>query len=96
MRLKLPLRVNFNMCVCVCVCCPSGVVTIEAKTPHETCTYVVKSCIHRHHVTKDFCTPVLMKYTVAVKKGSLVVGPMSQKTSAVARCYYRLELLQLL
>ena len=43
----------------MCVCCPSGVVDIEAETPHGTCTYVDESYIHGHHVSKDFCTPVI-------------------------------------
>ena len=55
MHLKLPLGVNFNMHV-LCMCCASGVVNIEAETPHETCTYVDESYIRGHHVSKDFCT----------------------------------------
>ena len=44
----------------MCVCCPSGMVDIEAeRRPRGTCTYVDESCIRRHHVLKDFCTPVI-------------------------------------
>ena len=39
--------------ILMCVCYASGVVDIEAKTPHGTCTYVDESCIHGHHVSKD-------------------------------------------
>ena len=41
------------------MCCASGMVDIEVKTPCGTCTYVVKSCIHRHYVSKDSCNPVI-------------------------------------
>ena len=34
-------------------------VDIEAETACGTCTYVDKSCIRRHHVSKDFCTTVI-------------------------------------
>ena len=37
----------------MCVCCPSGMIDIEAKTPCGTCSYV------GHHVSKDFCIPVI-------------------------------------
>ena len=67
-------------------------------TPHEHVhTCMIKSCIHEHHVSKDFWTPVINEvlvciqesenphdlYTVAVMKGSLVVGHMPIKISAV-------------
>ena len=54
MRLKLPPRVNSNVHVL-----SKGVIDIEAKTPCGTCTYVDESCIHEHHVSKDFCTLVI-------------------------------------
>ena len=74
--------------------CASSVVDIEFKTPCGTCTYVDESCICGHHVSKDFCIPVIN--AVAVKKGSFGVGHMLRKTSTIACCYYRLELLRLL
>ena len=55
MCLKLPLRVNFNVRV-LCKWCGRY---IEAETPRGTCTYVDESCIRGHHVSKDFCTPVI-------------------------------------
>ena len=54
MCLKLPLGL-----ILICMCCPSGVVDMEAKIPCEAYTYVVESCIRWHHVSKDFCTPVI-------------------------------------
>ena len=63
----------------------------EAKTPCETCTNVVESCsIHRHYVSKDYCTPVINEVCSGSKEGKLVVGHMPRKTSAVARCFYGL------
>ena len=50
----------------MCACCPSGMVDMEAKTPCKTCTYVVKSCIHGHHVSKDFYTPVINEMLVNI------------------------------
>ena len=43
----------------MCMCCPSGMVDIEAETPCGTCTYMDESCIRGHHLSKDFCTPVI-------------------------------------
>ena len=43
----------------MCVCCASGVVNIKAETPRGTHTYVDKSYTGGHHVSKDFCTPVI-------------------------------------
>ena len=43
----------------MCVCCPSGMIDIEAETPRGTCSYVDESCICGHHVSKDFCIPVI-------------------------------------
>ena len=45
--------------ILMCVCCASGVVDKEAETPHGICTYVDEICIRGHHVSKDFCTPVI-------------------------------------
>ena len=65
------------------VCCASGVVDIKPKHLVEhVCTYVDESCICGHHMSKDFCTPVINEvrsYSVAVKKGSLVVGHVPRK-----------------
>ena len=72
--------------ILMCVCCLSGVVDIEAETPCGTCTYMDESCICGHHVSKDFCTPV-NGYAVAIKKGSLRVGHVPRKTSAIVHCY---------
>ena len=91
--------VHLNCClglILMCACSPSSMVDKEAKTPCETSKYVVESCICGHHVSKDFCTPIINKVTVAVKKGSLMVGHVPKKPSAIAHCFYRLELLQLL
>ena len=64
----------------MCVCSASGMVDIEAETTLRTCTYMDESCIYGYHVSKDFCTPVINDVSaVAVKKGSLVVGPCPQK-----------------
>ena len=43
----------------MCVCYPSGMIDIEAKTPCGTYSYVDESCICGHHVSKDFCIPVI-------------------------------------
>ena len=43
----------------MCACCASGVVDIEAETPRGTCTYVDESSARGHHVSKDFCTPII-------------------------------------
>ena len=64
MCLKLSLRVNFNMRVL-----RKWHGDIEAKTPHETYTYVVKSCICGQHVSKDFCTPVINKVCSGSQEG---------------------------
>ena len=45
----------------MCVCCASGMVDIEAEIPRVTYTYVDESYIRGHHVSKDFCTPVINK-----------------------------------
>ena len=58
----------------MCACCPSGVVDKEAELPREACTYVLESCsICRHHVLKDFCTPVI-KEVHRHRKQNLVGG----------------------
>ena len=50
------------------VCCPSGMADMEAKTHcetidyiylSETCTYMVESCLCGHHMSKDFCIPMI-------------------------------------
>ena len=64
--LKLLLGVDL-----MCACCPSGMVDMEAKAPHETCTYVVDSCIHRHHVLKDFWTPVINEVLVCTYENEI-------------------------
>ena len=73
--------------ILMCVCCPSGIVNIETEKPCGTYTYMDESSICGHHVSKDFCTPVINGYAVAVKKGSLRVGHVPRKTSAIVRCY---------
>ena len=48
--------------ILICTYFPCGVVTsvvdMEAEAPHKTCMCSIESCIHRHHVSKDFWTPV--------------------------------------
>ena len=51
------------------MCCASGIVDIEAETPHGTCTYMDESCIHGHHVSKDFCTPVINEVCSGSQEG---------------------------
>ena len=80
----------------VCVCCASCVVDMEAATPRGTCTYMDESCIRKHHVLKDFCTPVFCEVCSGSQEGKFEVGHMPRKISAIAHCYYRLELSQLL
>ena len=53
----------------MCMCCTSVVVDIEAETPHGTCTYEDKSYIRRHHVSKDFCTPVINEVCSGSQEG---------------------------
>ena len=66
-------------------CCPSRVVGKEAETPHETCTYVVESCIiHRHHVLKDFCTPLINKACSGSKEGKF--GGRTRAQRNFSRC----------
>ena len=62
----------------------------EAKIPCETCTNVVESAVFIDTRLKDFCTPVINEVCSGCKEGSLVVGHMPRKTSAVARCFYGL------
>ena len=71
------------------MCCPSGVVDIEAETPCGTCTYVDESCIHGHHLSKDFCTPVIN----GVCSGSQE-GKFEGRTCAQKNVRYCLLLLQ--
>ena len=74
MHLKLPLGVNFK-----CACCASGMVDIEAETPCGTCTYVDKSCIRWHHVSKDFCTPVINEVCSGSQEGKFWGRTSAQK-----------------
>ena len=76
------------------VCCTSGMVDIEAKTPHGTCTYVDESCIRGHYVSKHFCTPVINEVCSGSQGGKFEGRTCAQKTPAIARCYYTLELLR--
>ena len=64
MHLKLPLGVNFN----VHMLCKWHV-DIEAETSHGTCTYMDESCIRGHHVSKDFCTPVINEVCSGSREG---------------------------
>ena len=64
---------------------------------------VFESCIRGHHVLKDFWTPVINKelvcaqesgnshnpHAMAIKKGSLVVGHVPRKISAVCSLFLR-------
>ena len=109
-------KIIFYMCLNCCselilirTYFPCGVVTsvvdMEAEAPHETCMCSVESCIHRHHVSKGFWTPVINDvlactqenenphdlYPVAVKKGSLVVGHVHRKILAVCLLFLRTE-----
>ena len=43
----------------MCEYCASAMVDTEAETSCGTCTYVDESCICGHHVSNDFCTPVI-------------------------------------
>ena len=74
---------------------------MEGKAPREICTHVVDSCIHGHHVLKDYWTPFINvvlvciqenknphdPYAVAVKKASLVVGHVPRKIPAVCSLF---------
>ena len=52
----------------------------EAKIPCETCTNVVESCsIHRNHVLKDFCTPVINEVCSGSKEGKFGGRTHAQK-----------------
>ena len=71
------------------MCCASGVVDIEAKKPHKTCTYVDKSCILRQHVSKGFCTPVINEVCIGSHEGKFWGRIHAQKNLS-----YCLSLLQ--
>ena len=58
--------------ILMCMRCPSGVVDIEAETPCGTCTYVDESCICGHHVSKDFCTPVINGVCSSSQEGKVL------------------------
>ena len=53
----------------MCMCCPSCMVDIEAEITHGTCTYVDESCICGHHVSNDFCTPVINEVCSGSQEG---------------------------
>ena len=101
MCLKLLLKVNFNVCV---VQVPWQIQ--KPKHLMEHVHTVVKSCVCRHHVSKDFSTPVINEVCVAVKKGSLVVEHMPFRCCLLllqtetimatvrASCHYSNDLLQ--
>ena len=60
----------------------------EAKTPCETCTYVVESFgTLGHHVSKDICTPVISEVCSGSKEGKFGGRTRAQKTSAVPCCF---------
>ena len=63
----------------MCVCCTSGMVDIEAKTPCGTCTYVNESCICGHHVSKDFCSPVINEICSGSQEGKFGGRTCAQK-----------------
>ena len=103
MHLTLLLKVNFNV---------HGLPKWRGRYESQNISWNIyicgQSCICGHHVLKDFCTTVINEvYFVPkihmthkqwhwVKKESLVVGYVPRKTSAVAHCFYKLELLHLL
>ena len=61
------------------MCCLSGMVDIEAETPCGTCTYVDESCIRGHHVSKDFCTPVINVVCSGSQEGKFEGRTCAQK-----------------
>ena len=61
------------------VCCASDVVDIEAETPRGTCTYMDESCICGHHVSKDFCTPVINEVCSGSQEGKFWGRTRAQK-----------------
>ena len=63
----------------MCVCCPSVVVDIEAKTSRGTCTYMDESCIRGHHVSEDFCTPVINGVCSGSQEGKFEGRKCAQK-----------------
>ena len=63
----------------MCVCCPSGAVDIEAETPRGTYTYMDESCIHGHHVSKNFCTPVINEVCSGSQEGKFWGSTRAQK-----------------
>ena len=68
-------------------------------------THVCDSCIRGHHISKDFWTPVINEelvcaqesgnshdpYAVAIKKGSVVVGHVPRKISAICSLFLRVK-----
>ena len=81
----------------MCVCCASGVVDIyvEAETPRGTCTFMDEGCISRHHVSKDFCTPVIDEVCSGNQEGKFWDRVRAQKNQLLL-VVTRLEKLQLL
>ena len=65
--------------------------------------HVIDSCICGHHISNDFWTPLINEelvcaqesgnphdpYAVAIKKGSVVVGHVLRKISAVCSLFLR-------
>ena len=76
MCLKLPLGANFNVHV---LCKWHGRYDIEAETPCGTCTYVDKNYIYGHHVSKDFCTPVINEVCSGSQEGKFWSRTCTQK-----------------
>ena len=77
------------------MCCTSGMVDIEAKTPHGTCTYVGESCISGHHVSKHFCTPVINQVCSGSQEGKFEGRTCAQKNSSYCSLLLHTELLRL-
>ena len=83
----------------MCMCCASGMVDREAETLRGTCTYVDESCICGHHLSKVFCTTVTNEECSGSQDSKFwgrTCSASAQETSAIAHCYYRVELLWLL
>ena len=84
--------------ILMCVCCASDMVDIEAETAHGTCIHsnMDESCICGHHVSKDFCTPIFNEVCSGSQEGKFWGRKRPRRKSVIARCYYKLELSQLL
>ena len=92
MRLKLPLGVNFN----VHVLCKWHGRYRSQNTSWNMYTCMDEICIRGHHVSKDFCTPIINEVCNGSQEGNFWGRPHPRKKSVIARCYYKLELSQLL